>query len=100
MSAVGRLKTFERSIQNATRTGPPLLSGEGRLPFLHERGDAFAIVVAVAELAHRVALAVELGVEALAPAVADHLLDPSEAARRPGGEARGERVHFLVQFVV
>ena len=77
-----------------------LISREIGRALCHEGGDALAIIVRVAKLAHRVALAVELGVEAVAPAFADHLLDPGEPPRRPGGEARGERVDLRVELVV
>ncbi len=70
------------------------------LPFLHEGGDALAIIVGEAELAHRVALAVELGVEAVAPAFAQHRLDAGKSACRAGGEAGGEGVHLRVEPVV
>ena len=87
--------SFERHIRQAEAA--PLLSGEARLPFLHERGHALAIITAIAELAHGVALKVELFVEAVAPARADHRLDARQPLGRRGGEARGERVHFRIQ---
>src|SRR5204862_634658 len=77
-----------------------LASGEARFALFHEGGDPLAIIVRKTELAHRVALPVELGAEALAPAFAEHRLDPGKAERRTGGEAPGQRVHLGVERLV
>src|SRR3546814_2415964 len=61
-------------------------SRDFRHPLLHEGRHAFAIIVANPELAHPVALQVQLLVERMAPAFADHCLDRRQALRRRGGE--------------
>src|SRR5215218_3962662 len=74
---------------------------EVRLSLLEERRDAFAIIFREAEAAHCVALMVELLVQRVAPARADHLLDGCKAKGRERSELLRDRVHFRVErFVV
>src|SRR3569833_257662 len=85
-------------------SGPPIArasaAGEARRPLGEERGDAFAIVVAVAELALDVALEVELGFERVVDAGVQRALDGGEAARGRLRELRDQALDRGRQFGV
>ena len=76
------------------------LSSEYGFALFHEGGDTFAIIIGEAEFAHRVALALKLLRQSLAPALADHPFDRGEASCRAGGEAGGEGIDLRIERVV
>ncbi len=70
----------------------PSSPGEARRSFRDERGDAFAIIVAVAQRALQVALEVELRGERVGGGRLERLLDRREPARGRLGEVAEQPV--------
>src|SRR6185369_851795 len=76
------------------------LTGEVRFALLEERGDAFAVVRALADFALQIALQVELRGQVVVRGAVHGFLDQAERAGRTGGEMLGKFRRFRHQLVV